>query len=164
MVKWWFLTLFSFAAVLNFYWLACWSLVTTWQFLKMLWFGHPLYGCYGFFKLTKLVSLCGPPFWPLTSYYSMSKAHPYVSMMATFSAKIQLASGTLDDMGGCGKLDKTDFQADIYCTVAVKVEAETGQTGSAGWFDWHHLRLLLVSVTWPDDFGTRTENIKLNNR
>ena len=65
----------------------------------------------------------------------MSKAHPYVSMMATFSAKIQLASGTVDDMGGCGKLDKTDFQADIYCTVAVKVEAETGQTGSAGWFD-----------------------------
>ena len=36
---------------------------------------------------------------------------------------------------GCGKLDKTDIQAGVYCSVAVKVEAETGQTGSAGWFD-----------------------------
>ena len=138
MVKWWFLTLFSFAAVSNFCWLACWSLVTTWQFLKMLWFGHPYYGCYGFFKLTKLVSLCGPPVWPLTSYYSMSKAHPYVSMMATFSAKIQLASWIVDDMG-CGKLDKTDFQADILLCGG-------GEGGSGNWSNWFGRLVRLTSI------------------
>ena len=66
----------------------------------------------------------------------------------------------MEDMGR-GKLGKTHFQDD---TMAVEVEAETGQTGLAGWFDGHHLRLSLVSVTWLDDFGTITENMKVNSR